>query len=178
MNNLIIKPVGQIQEKILEDLSEKIEEVQALPINKIKNKRKIEIPEKAHNSERNQYRASDILKQVLSEVKISEKEKLLAITQVDLYSKNLNFVFGQARCPGKACIISLHRLRPEFYEKKENNELFITRAAKEAVHELGHAFGLGHCKNSECVMSFSNSVVDVDKKKLEFCENCRKRLSA
>jgi predicted Zn-dependent protease len=30
--------------------------------------------------------------------------------------------------------------------------LFAERALKEAVHELGYTFGLGHCGNPRCVM--------------------------
>jgi len=36
----------------------------------------------------------------------------------------------------------------------------MQRVIKEAVHELGHAFGLTHCENSKCVMHFSNSLQD------------------
>jgi archaemetzincin len=43
---------------------------------------------------------------------------------------------------------------------------------KEAVHELGHAFGLVHCKDFECVMHFSNSIEQVDLKANAFCRKC------
>jgi archaemetzincin len=38
---------------------------------------------------------------------------------------------------------------------------FGQRLVKEAVHELGHAFGLNHCENIECVMHFSNSLQNI-----------------
>ena len=34
--------------------------------------------------------------------------------------------------------------------------MFNDRIAKEAIHELGHSFGLFHCNNKRCVMYFSN----------------------
>ncbi|MEM1521389.1 MAG: hypothetical protein QXK42_07610, partial [Candidatus Korarchaeum sp.] len=39
-----------------------------------------------------------------------------------------NFIFGEAQCPGKAAIISLFRLRPEFYGEEPNRQLFMERS--------------------------------------------------
>jgi archaemetzincin len=88
----------------------------------------------------------------------------------------LNFVFGEARCPGKAALISLHRLRPEFDGRKPNDELLIERTEKEAVHELGHTLGLRHCANPFCVMHFSNSIFDTDRKQSLFCSKCQTKI--
>jgi archaemetzincin len=68
------------------------------------------------------------------------------------------------------------RLRQEFYGLKKNDSLFYQRIVKEAVHELGHAFGLSHCNKFTCVMHFSNSLRDTDIKENNFCNNCRTRL--
>jgi archaemetzincin len=43
---------------------------------------------------------------------------------------------------------------------------------KEAVHELGHTFGLIHCSDARCAMSLSNAIQQVDKKTEELCTNC------
>lgn len=45
---------------------------------------------------------------------------------------------------------------------------------KEAVHELGHTFGLVHCIDPKCVMFFSNSLADTDNKNTKFCKKCIK----
>ncbi|MFQ5892664.1 MAG: hypothetical protein ACE5HW_07710, partial [Candidatus Methanofastidiosia archaeon] len=55
-------------------------------------------------------------------------------------------------------------------------EVFLERVLKEAIHELGHTFGLRQCKNSRCVMFFSNSLWDTDYKSKEYCEICRSYL--
>jgi predicted Zn-dependent protease len=98
--------------------------------------------------------------------------KLLALCNFDAYSNDLNFVFGQAHMSGKVAAIYLPRLRQEFYGTEKNEQLFLQRVVKEAVHELGHAFGLGHCPIHLCVMHFSNSISDTDAKAKDFCRNC------
>jgi archaemetzincin len=52
----------------------------------------------------------------------------------------------------------------------------MDRTIKEAVHELGHTFGLEHCENARCVMHFSNSLADTDWKQAKFCSQCRPKL--
>jgi archaemetzincin len=106
--------------------------------------------------------------------------KVLAICDLDAYSDELNFVFGEAHLGGRVAAIYLPRLREEFYVRKSdnnnNNNLFEQRVIKEAVHELGHTFGLRHCQISKCVMHFSNSLQDTDFKNDKFCERCNKIL--
>jgi archaemetzincin len=72
--------------------------------------------------------------------------------------------------------IYLPRLRQEFYGLKPDEPLFHQRIIKEAVHELGHAFGLEHCNNQMCVMHFSNSLPDIDIKQNSFCDICRTKI--
>ena len=64
----------------------------------------------------------------------------------------LNFVFGQAQLGGRVAAIYLHRLRDQLYvcrSDENNNNLFEQRVIKEAVHELGHTFGLDIVKLAE-----------------------------
>jgi archaemetzincin len=106
--------------------------------------------------------------------------KVLAICDFDAYSDELNFVFGEAHLGGRVAAIYLPRLREQFYARKSDknkNNLFEQRVIKEAVHELGHTFGLRHCQISKCVMHFSNSLQDTDFKDDKFCERCNKILA-
>jgi len=129
-------------------------------------------PQDAYNARRQQYHSSTILAKMHSYVPRSDVDNVLGVTEVDLYVPSLNFVFGEAECPGRVAIISLCRLKAEFYGQPTKRELFVERSVKEAVHEVGHTLGLGHCTNSECIMFFSNSIIDTDQKRLGFCEKC------
>jgi archaemetzincin len=99
-------------------------------------------------------------------------ERVLGVVDVDLYATDLNFVFGEADPKEGVAVISLARLRQEFYDLPPNQALFQERTLKEAIHELGHTYGLGHCPDSTCVMHFSNSLEDTDKKSWRFCNKC------
>ena len=103
-------------------------------------------------------------------------EVILGVTGVDLTAPGLNFVFGLADRGSRAAVISLARLSPEFYGQPRNPRRFKARAVIEAVHELGHLLGLGHCSDSACVMFFSNSLADTDRKGPGFCQPCREKL--
>ena len=132
---------------------------------------------KAYNFKKNQYLAEIIIKEA-EKFKKSIREKWLLVVDVDLYALGLNFIFGQADLRSGIGIISLTRLRPEFYKQRYNEKLFLERILKEATHELGHLFYLPHCENPKCVMSFSNSILDTDKKDKYFCLNCKNLLKA
>jgi len=121
---------------------------------------------------RNQFQSSFILAEIHQYTEKVVADRVLGITNVDLYVSRLNFVFGEAECPGKTAIISLYRLKPEFYGQSLNTTRFVQHSVKEAVHEIEHTLGLGHCQDHSCVMFFSNSIHDTDRKKSTFCERC------
>ncbi len=124
---------------------------------------------------RSQYPGAPFLA-ALAAARASGKEVVLGVTGVDLTAPGLNFVFGLADPRSRIAVISLARLYPEFYGQPRDPGLFKARAVKEAVHELGHLLGLGHCPDPACVMAFSNSLADTDRKGPGFCAPCRKLL--
>jgi archaemetzincin len=121
---------------------------------------------------RSQYPGEPFLA-ALAAARPSGEEVILGVTGVDLTVPGLNFVFGLADPGSRTAVISLARLYPEFYGQPRDPRRFKARAVKEAIHELGHLWGLGHCPDPACVMSFSNSLADTDRKGPGFCQACR-----
>ena len=103
------------------------------------------------------------------------RDRVLGITGIDLYLPGMNFVFGIA--DRQNALISLCRLTQSFYGLPEDLRLFRRRAVVEAVHELGHTFGLAHCESPDCVMHFSNTIADTDRKGPAFCAACCSRFT-
>jgi archaemetzincin len=135
----------------------------------------IALPHESWNQRRKQHLASVLLAKLRSPS--DPGDRVLGVVDVDIFAAGLNFVFGEADIAGRKAIISLQRLRQEFYGLPRNEKLFCERTGKEAVHELGHTYGLKHCANPACVMRFSNSLHDTDVKGLDFCPDCRARLN-
>jgi archaemetzincin len=125
------------------------------------------------NNSRNQWISERILEWLLWKSNPTSYTKILAICDFDAYSNGLNFVFGQAHEGGRVGAVYLPRLRQEFYGLASNVDLFHRRLTTEAVHELGHMFGLSHCETRSCVMHFSNSLRDTDFKDSTFCNKCK-----
>jgi archaemetzincin len=168
MMSIILLPIGDIEPKLLEFLQKHlIDELNC----SIKINPKMPIPQNAYNELRKQYHSTTILSKLTS---LNLKAYyLLGIIDRDLYVPELNFVFGEALPANRVAIISLTRLRQSFYGLSDNKDLFYLRALKEAMHELGHLYGLWHCPDRRCVMHFSNSIYDTDYKSYKFCKDCK-----
>jgi archaemetzincin len=134
------------------------------------------------NEQRNQLNSDKLLRwlatTVVNNTKSYDAKKtiILGICNIDAYSSGLNFVFGQASLTVGVAAVYLPRLRQVFYGLAADRSLFVERVLKEATHEVGHAFGLDHCPKGSCVMHFSNSLVDTDRKAKDFCNICRNKL--
>lgn len=160
-----------IQKKILIGLKEIYPENECFVLDKV-----MPIPTDAYNQAREQFHSTRILGKISNYVRQTQIDCVLGVTSVDLYVSNLSFVFGEAMCPGKIAVISLFRLRPEFCGQSANREVLVERWVKEAVHEISHTLGLKHCQNPICVMVFSNSILDTDRKRRTFCEKCHSKV--
>lgn len=128
--------------------------------------------EKAFDLKRSQYNSSQILIQMIAQPP-PDAVKLLGVVNVDLFIPILTFVFGEAQLRGIGSLVSMHRLNNRFYGLPEDRDLLTERLIKEALHELGHNFGLVHCPNPRCVMRSSTYVEDIDFKSREMCGDCR-----
>lgn len=127
------------------------------------------ISTQSFNKFRNQYEA-DI---ILNEIEKNFDDKVIAITNYDIYTQKLNYVFGLAKVKSKASIVSIVRLDPRFYKQPDDKELLKERLIKECIHVFGHVLGLEHCKEKWCVMNPSNNIRDIDNKNFDFCHMCQ-----
>ncbi len=134
-------------------------------------------PELSFDSSRGQYNSTHILTQLLDEPS-GDEARILAVTSVDLFIPVLTFVFGEAQLDGRAAVVSIQRLRSEAYGLPANEPLLRERLEKEAVHELGHTFGLLHCIKPKCVMNSSTYVEQIDTKSPHFCAACLELVTA
>jgi archaemetzincin len=101
---------------------------------------------------------------------------LVGLTTQDLGTKVFSFAFGRARHHGHAALVSLARLRPEFYGLPPDPKLTVRRAVAEILHEVGHTAGAGHCNDLACVMHFATNVESVDLRGSAFCPSCTAKL--
>ncbi|MDD5313462.1 MAG: archaemetzincin family Zn-dependent metalloprotease [Dehalococcoidia bacterium] len=168
---ITLQPAGEIDSDILNTLKTRLHSIFGCPV---RINKPIPIPDEAYIRLRDQY-LSDVFLDKLKPLN-RKGHKLLGVTDAELFTHGLNFVFGQADQSSGVAVISLHLLRQEYYGLPQDTDLFAERAVKEAVHELGHTFGMGHCTDTSCVMSFSNSLSDTDFKKPLFCRRCQPQL--
>ena len=86
----------------------------------------------------------------------------------DIYSGDLNFVFGVATLEKRVGIYSTARLE-EKYAGMPASAGLERRTIAVASHELGHMFGIQHCLFYRCVMNGSNSLEESDGQPLLAC---------
>ncbi len=128
-------------------------------------------PEFALDPKRAQYSSVEVMR-AFAATAPTGTSKIVGITNRDLFIPVLTFVFGQAQLGGRLALVSLARLRQEFYSLPADHSVLVARAVKEVAHELGHTFGLAHCPDRRCVMSVSTDVRQVDGKRPTYCATC------
>jgi archaemetzincin len=167
-----ILPIGEIAPDVLVGVQQGL--VKTFPDTACTIIKKVfPVPMLAFDKKRNQYSSSVILNEIRAYASKSERfHGVLGVVDVDIFVPEMNYVFGEAYTPGRAALISLWRLKPKFYGENASSAVFVLRALKESIHELGHTLGLPHCPRSLCVMHFSNSIFDTDKKQSLLCDHC------
>lgn len=125
-----------------------------------------------YDNGREQYNSTALLAKILHTFD-TKNNKSIVIVDEDLFIPVLTFVFGEAQLDGSAAVVSTHRLKNQYYGLQTNDQMMHERLEKEIVHELGHTFGLYHCRDYECVMKSSTYVEEIDLKKVLPCKACQ-----
>lgn len=121
---------------------------------------------------------ADYLLRRLEEHLVANGTAVVGVTEVDLGLPILTHVFGGAREGGHTAVVSLARLKQEFYGLPANEELAARRAVAEVLHEVGHLAGIRHCVRYDCIMHFSPDVEAIDLRGLSYCAACAAELPA
>ncbi len=172
MVRVILAPININSNQILYDIIPKLErntdlEFNIRPLN-------LDISN-AFSIERGQYYSTKILSLMLENLD-NDYTKVVGIVKIDLYIPVLTYVFVEAQLNGRCSIVSLVRLHEEFYSGRSEYNLIKLRTLKEILHELGHNFGMIHCKDWECVMHSSSSIEEIDIKDSKYCKNCKQKI--
>ncbi len=130
------------------------------------------VPAGAFEAARNQFSSVAMLKELAARTP-ADCFRVLALTEKDLFIPMLTFLFGQAQLGGRVALVSLARLRQEFYGMPHNALVLAARTAKETLHEVGHTFNLLHCTDAGCAMALSTGILALDAKRAAFCPACK-----
>jgi archaemetzincin len=161
--------LGPIDPEILRRLRSAIHKTLFLPVRVLRPK---PVPPQAYHVVRHQYHSTQLLEYILAEDN-SEAFRVMGVTAVDLYIPIFTFVFGEAQLDGKAAVISLLRPRGDVDGSMPPRAVVLKRLIKLSLHELGHTFALGHCRQDRCLMGFSANLEILDQKAVAFCEYCQ-----
>lgn len=166
--------VGEVEEAVLAAVSLRLEADLGLPVRRMEA---LPDPAYALDARRAQYSSVEIMKRLLESAPAGAG-RVLGITGRDIFIPVLSFLFGQAQLGGRVALVSVARLRQEFYGMPALANRLEERAVKESLHELGHTFGLTHCPDTRCAMALSTNLQQVDTKDSAFCSGCRSRIMA
>ncbi len=161
--------LGPVDPEILRRLRSAIAKILLLPVRILRSQ---PLPQQTYHVVRRQYNSTQLL-EYLMDAEERGAFRILGITAVDLYIPILTFVFGEAQLDGRAAVISLYRPRGDDGSPAPPRPVFWRRLIKLSLHELGHSFGLEHCRREGCLMGFSSNLEQLDRKNLAFCDYCR-----
>jgi archaemetzincin len=158
--------VGAVTPVALRDLEGPIQQV--LTIGSYLGKVLLGTPTYAFNKDRGQYHTTAIMRRLLT-IREPGTPYILGVTDVDLFTPDTPFVFGEADRDSHVAIFSLARL-------KGDTESARRRVVVEATHQAGHLVGLSYCEDPRCVMSLATSLPEAERRQAALCNNCKNEL--
>lgn len=168
-------PAGSIDRKLLDDLGYALEVElgmqwsigDALPLD-----------EEWRETEGGLYRSIHLIHALMDRVEGGEGKRTgtwrLAIADAGLCAEGVGEVLGEAAVEGCCAVVGIQPLRAG---SGADGQVLRSRLLTEAVHEIGHLAGAGHCRRASCVMYSSLHIADSDRKGHTFCAECRRTLN-
>jgi archaemetzincin len=167
MGKIILIILCQVEANLIVELKQRLE----LAFHKtVEVRYAVQKIDYAYDPKRKQFVSPRLISR-LRGIKKHQGEIVLGITDVDLYSPDYDYVYGEAEMASGVATLSLFRLKGS-RKNYASPELFEERAVREAIHEIAHLYQLNHCSNPNCVMHPCPSVADVDKAGHKFCIQC------
>ena len=168
LQDITLISFGYFDQKLLERISPDISREFSYPVRTKSGN--LDLSE-FYDPARRQYNGTTLLKKIDDEF-AGDHSKTLGLFNIDLFIPILTYIFGQAFLSGRVGIASVYRLSNERYGIRPDQGILEERFRKEAIHELGHMFGLIHCSDPLCVMRSSTYVEDIDQKSHTLCSTC------
>jgi archaemetzincin len=161
-------PLGNISEIVLQVIADHIASCFKLATQILSS---MEPPDVAFDERRLQYNAGIII-EAFESIHFDNHDKIICVLDKDLFIPIFTHVFGEARQGGTCGLVSLFRLMKNPDGSTPPEYQIYERAAKVALHELGHLLDLLHCEHKKCLMHFSGGTDEVDEMSLDLCEYC------
>jgi len=170
---IVLVPLGEVDFILVNRLATNIGPIFNRSVDILKG---MKVPEESYNVIRGQNYASVILNK-LERVKANQREFIMGILEEDIYMPDEPYIIGNSDTVSKTSIISLYRIRQEFYGLPEDDKKVFSRAFKQVIFHLSPLFDLPACRNPRCINYYSQKMFDVDSKGEKFCDVCQRKLS-
>jgi archaemetzincin len=135
------------------------------------------LPKGAFYAKRQRYRAEKLLDFLVTNGTPGARV-MLGLTAVDISTTKAPYddwgILGLATLDGRSAVLSSFRCS----RRAKGAAHARIRLAKTAVHELGHSFGLEHCKTPGCIMHDGEGSVLTTDSEHDLCPETRAKLSA
>jgi archaemetzincin len=167
-----VVPLGEVPKLAVEVIAANITAYYKLPADILPM---LPIPESTFDEVRLKYNAGILINE-LDALDFDGYSKIVGVISRDMFIPIFNHVYGQAIQGGSRALLSLFRLNRNADGSTPPTSLFFERAAKIALHEIGHLFDLYHCNETKCIMHFSGVIEDLNKIPFYLCRDCARRL--
>lgn len=166
---LLFVPLGDVDKGIVDRIAIATSDAFNLPY---KIAERLPLPEYAEIQGSNQYNIDALLNSIAF-MKAADNVHTLAVTNADVTANGYGFLFAKNVRPQHYSVMSVCRLASQASVDGIVDSTLEERSEKMAIHQIVHTFGYEDCQNWNCVMMYSNSVLELDYKTTDFCPKCK-----
>jgi archaemetzincin len=170
---IVLVPLGEVDFILVNRLATSIGPVFDRSVDILKG---MKVPQESYNVIRGQNYASVILNK-LERVKANQREFIIGLLEEDIYLPDEAYIIGHSDTVSRTAVISLFRIRQEFYGLPEDDKKVFIRLFKQTIFHLSPLFNLSSCRNPKCINYFSQKMFDIDSKGEKFCDLCQRKLT-